>query len=169
MTAGFDPSRYLAPLVIAIAFLLLYSSRLTKGKTKETPEGLVFAVKPVYAWSRAIALPAYMAFFLWIAWRQHQGIPWPIVLLFFAAIALGLMQVPGTIILTPTAIKQRFWLQPSKSIEYHEVMTIQALHAGRTILVLGDNRQKIRHSVNHSAALEFQQEMERRTGKRTII
>ena len=32
--------------------------------------------------------------------------------------------------------------------------------------VLGDNRVKITHTSNHCAAVEFQQEIERRTGKR---
>jgi hypothetical protein len=164
----FDPSRLLAPFVVLMAIVLLYSSRLSAGKPKETPEGLIFAIKPIYAWGRAIVVPAYMFFFLWIAWRQHQGIPWAILFLFLIAIAISLLQMPGTIILTPMAVTQRFWLQPAKTILYHEVMTIQLMQGGRTTLVLGDNRVRIRHSSNHSAPTEFQSELERRTGKRAI-
>ena len=86
--------------------------------------------------------------------------------LFIAAIAIGVMQMPGTITLTPTAVTQRFWFQPSKAIQYNEVMAIQAMQGGRMTRVLGDNRVKITHTSNHCAAAEFQQEIERRTGKR---
>ncbi|NYF78847.1 hypothetical protein [Granulicella arctica] len=164
----FDPSRILAPLVVVMAIVLLYSSRLAAGKARETAEGLVFPIKPVYAWARGVVLPAYMVFFLWIAWRQNHLMPWPIIFLFLIAIAVSLLQMPGTIILTPMAVTQRFWLQKQKSILYSEVMAIQAMQGGRTTLVLGDNRVRIRHSSNHCAPLEFQKELERRTGKRVI-
>ena len=70
--------------------------------------------------------------------------------------------------LTPMAITQRFWFQPSKTIQYSEVMAIQAMQGGRMTRVLGDNRVKITHTSNHCAAMEFQQEIERRTGKRVV-
>ncbi len=47
-------------------------------------------------------------------------------------------------------------------------MAIQAMQSGRMTRVLGDNRVKITHTSNHCAAVEFQQEIERRTGKRVI-
>jgi len=101
-------------------------------------------------------LPAYVLFFIYIAITQKQPVPWWMALLFIVAIALGVMQMPGTITLTPTAITQRFWFQPSKTIQYNEVMAIQAMQAGRMTSVLGDNRVKITHTSNHCAALEFQ-------------
>jgi hypothetical protein len=166
---GFDPTRLLGPLVVVMAIVLLYSSRLTAGKVKETSEGLVFAVKPVYAWSRMLVLPVYMGFFLWIAWRQSHAIPWPIVGLCIVAIFIGLLQLPGTITLTPMAVTQRFWLQSSKSIPYGEITNMLAMQGGRTILVIGENRAaRIRHSANHAAAEEFRRELERRTGKHIL-
>jgi hypothetical protein len=39
---------------------------------------------------------------------------------------------------------------------------------GDATRVVGDNRVTITHSSNHCAATEFQQEMERRTGKRIL-
>jgi hypothetical protein len=168
LTTGFDPTHLLGPLEAIMAVVLIYSSRLTPGKAKETPEGLVFPLKPVYALSRMLFLPAYMAFFLWLAWRQNHLMPWPIIFLCLAAYALSLLQAPATITLTPMAVTQRFWLQPSKTILYGEIMTLQAMQAGRTILVLGDNRVRIRHSANHAAAADFRRELERRTGKHVI-
>ncbi len=162
-----DP-RLLRALAIGLAVLLLYGSRLTKGTSRETPEGLAFTIKPLFAWARAIALPAYILFFIYMMTMQKQHIPWWVALLFVAAIAIGLMQMPGTIVLTPMAITQRFWFLPSKTIQYNEVMAIQAMQGGRMVRVLGDNRVKITHTSNHSAAMEFQQEIERRTGKRVI-
>jgi hypothetical protein len=164
----FDP-RLLRALTIAFAILLLYGSRLSKGTVTQTPEGLAFRIKPLFAWSRAIALPAYMLFFVYMMFVQKQPFAWWMVLLFVAALALGVMQMPGTIMLTPMAITQRFWFQPSKAIQYSEVVTIQGMQGGRMTMVLGDNRVKITHTSNHCAADEFRQELERRTGKRVII
>ena len=162
-----DP-RMLRAVAIGLAILLLYGSRLTKGSVAETPEGLAFRIKPLFAWSRAIALPAYILFFIYFMTIQKQSVPWWTALLFVAAIAVGVMQMPGTITLTPMAITQRYWFRPSKTIQYNEVMAIQAMQGGRMTRVLGDNRIKITHTSNHCAAMEFQQELERRTGKRLI-
>jgi hypothetical protein len=163
----FDP-RTLRAVAIGLVLLLLYGSRLTKGSVVETAEGLAFRIKPLFAWSRAIALPAYILFFLYIMTTQKQHVHWWMALLFLAAIAVGVMQMPGTITLTPMAVTQRYWFQPSKAIQYNEVMAIQAMQGGRMTRVLGDNRVKITHTSNHCAALEFQHEIERRTGKRVI-
>jgi hypothetical protein len=162
-------SRLFRPLAIAAAILLLYGSRLQKGSARETSAGLSFPVKPLFAWSRAIALPAYILFFIYITATQNQSVSWGMGILFFAAVSLGLMQMPGTILLTPTSIKQRFWLQPSKSMEYQDVVAIQGMQAGRMTRVLGNNGMKITHTSNHCAALEFQTEIERRTGRRMIV
>jgi hypothetical protein len=162
-----DP-RILRAVAVGTAVVLLYGSRLTKGSVLETPEGLVFRIKPLFAWARAIALPAYILFFLYLMTIQKQPVPWWMALLFIAAIAVGVMQMPGTITLTPMAITQNFWFQPSKAIRYNEVMAIQAIQGGRMTRVLGDNRVKITHTSNHCAAMEFRQELERRTGKRII-
>lgn len=165
---SFDPTHIVFPVIIIAVLVLQYSGRMTTGKVTETAEGMVFALKPMYLWTRILVYPLYAAFFLWVVWRQHHGVPWPIVFLFLIFIAIGLLQLPGTIILTPAAVIQRFWVQPSKTILYGEIMTLQTMQAGRTTLVLGDNRVRIRHSANHSASIEFQREMERRTGKRAI-
>ena len=162
-----DP-RTLRAMAVGLAILLLYGSRLTKGSVAQTPEGLVFRIKPLFAWARAIALPAYVLFFVYMMSTQKQPVPWWMGLLFIAAIALGLMQMPGTITLTPMEITQKFWFQPNKAIQYTEVMAIQAMQGGRMTRVLGDNRVKITHTSNHCAAAEFQQEIERRTGKRVV-
>jgi hypothetical protein len=100
---------------------------------------------------------------------QKQTVPWWMALLFIAAVALGVMQMPGTIVLTSMAITQRFWLQPSKAIQYDEVVAIQGMQGGRMTAVLGDKGVRITHTSNHSAAMEFRQELERRTGKRVIV
>jgi hypothetical protein len=163
----FDPG-LLRALAIGLIILMLYGSRLTKGTVKQTAEGLAFTIKPLFAWSRAIALPAYILFFVYMLTSQKRAVPWWMALLFLAAIGIGVLQMPGTIVLTPTAVTQRFWLQPFRAIQYGEVMAIQAMQGGRMIQVLGDNRVKITHTSNHSASAEFRQEIERRTGKRVV-
>lgn len=160
-----DPG-VLRALAIALLIVLLYGSRMTKGRAQETPAGLKFSIKPLFAWSRAIALPAYILFFIYMLTVQKQQVPWWMVLLLLAAIGIGVLQMPGTILLTPSSITQRFWLQPSKAIPYSEVVSLQGMQGGRMTRVVGDKRVVITHTSNHCAAAEFQQEIERRTGKR---
>jgi hypothetical protein len=151
-------------LVVVVA--VVFGSRMTKGSVTETPEGPVFGIKPVILWMRIVVLPALIAFVIYFWMTSKQSPPVWVPVLFFAAIAFILAQMPGTIALTPTAVTQRFWFRPSKTIQYNEVMAIQSAQGGRMIRVLGDNRVRITHTSNHSAAAEFQQELERRTGKR---
>jgi hypothetical protein len=47
-------------------------------------------------------------------------------------------------------------------------MAIQPMQGGNIIRVLGDNRVTITHNSAHSAAAQFLQELERRTGKRPV-
>lgn len=155
-------------LAIGVVFLMLYGGRLSKGSVRETAEGLAFPIKPLFAVARAIVLPAYLLFFVYLLMSHKQPVPWWMVLLFVAAIAVGVLQMPGTIVLTPMAITQRFWLRPLKVIQYTEVMSLQAVQGGRMVQVLGDNRVRITHTSNHSASAEFRQEIERRTGKRLV-
>ena len=162
-----DP-RTLRSIAFGVVLLVLFGSRFTTGSVTQTPDGPVFGIKPVIAWTRIVILPALiiLVVYFWIVSKQSPPIWVPV--LFFAAVVFIVMQMPGTIALTPTAITQRFWFKPSKAIEYKEVMAIQAIQGGRMTSVLGDNRVKITHTSNHSAAPEFRQEIERRTGKRVI-
>src|SRR5271169_5450175 len=163
----FDPGilRYVS---IAVVFLVAFGSRLTTGSSRQTEDGPVFGIKPVIVWARVIILPVLIFFAIYAVTTNRQAAPWGVFLLFFAAIVFIIVQMPGTITLTPTAITQRYWFQPSKTIQYNEVMAIQAAQGGRMTRVLGDNRVRITHTQNHSAANEFRQELERRTGKRLI-
>ena len=163
-----DP-QLLRTVAFCVIVLAIFGSRFTSGSARQTPEGLVFGIKPVIAWTRAILLPAFVLFFLYAAITTHRNpVPLWVSLLFFAAIGVIVMQMPGTITLTPTAVTQRFWFRPAKTIQYNEVMAIQAATGSRSTHVLGDNRVRITHTLNHSAAKEFQQELERRTGKRVV-
>lgn len=167
--SSFDPTHLLGPFVAIMVVVLIFGSRLTTGKAKETPEGLVFALKPIYAWSRMLFLPVYMAFFFWLAWRQNHTMPWTILSLCLVIYAFSLLQAPATIILTPMAVTQHFWFQRTQTIPYGEVTNLHATQAGRTTLVLGENRARIRHSADHAAAADFRREIERRTGKHIIV
>ena len=162
-----DPAT-LRAIAFGVVLLIVFGSRFTTGSSRQTAEGLVFGIKPLIAWTRIIILPALIALVIYFWIVGKQPVAWWVPVLFFAAIAVILAQMPGTITLTPTAITQRFWFQPSKTIQYNEVMAIQAAQAGRITRVLGDNRVTINHTSNHSSATEFRQELERRTGKRLI-
>jgi hypothetical protein len=153
-------------VVVVLVIILLYGSRLTKGKARETPEGLVFGMKPFVIFSRALALLVYAGYFLYSMQTSRFALPawFPVVILL--AIGFSMLQLPGTIVLGPTAISQRFWMLGTKVIRYEEVMSIQAFSAGRAIRVVGDNRVIITHTNNQSAAEEFKAEIARRTGKR---
>ena len=156
-------------LIVMLAVLaLFYAGRYVKSKPRETPEGVAFGYKPLVLWTRAIALPLYVAFFVYPMWTAHRSVPPWVPLLLFGVIMLALYQLPGTILLTPMGVEQRFWLRKPKNILYGEVMALQALQFGRVTRVLGDNRVSITHTQNHAGAEEFRREMERRTGKRVV-
>jgi len=156
-------------ITLAALFALLYAGRMVKGSPRETPEGLAFPLKPLVVWSRALVLPLYFALFALPVWKSGQHIPLWFPVLLLALATLVLYQMPGTIVLTPTAVEQRFWLRGAKTIQYNEVMSIQLIGAGRMTRVLGDNRVSITHTWNHCAAEQFRKELERRTGKRAIV
>lgn len=160
-----DASSIRIAAVVAV-FALLYGSRLTKGSAKQTPDGLVFAMKPFVIVARVATLLLYLGFFGHTLLTQAHAVPVWFPLVFIVAVAFILIQLPGTIVLGADAITQRFWLLKAKRIVYTEVMTIQAFSAGRAIRVLGDNRVIITHTSNHSAQEAFLGELERRTGKR---
>ena len=163
-----DP-QLLRAVAVCVIVLIALGGRFTTGSARQTPEGLAFGIKPVIAWTRAIFLPAFVLLFLYAAMIHHRSpVPLWVLLLFLAAVVVVVLQMPGTITLTPTAVTQRFWFRPAKAIQYNEIMAIHAATGSRSTQVLGDNRVKIIHTLNHSAAKEFQQELERRTGKRVI-
>jgi hypothetical protein len=160
-----DP-KFLRGAVLVAVIILLYAGRMTKGSAKETSEGLVFGMKPLVLWTRILAIPLYLAIILYPLLGLHHEVPVWLPFLIIAVIALAAYQLPGTILLTPTAVIQRFWLRGDKTIQYHEVMTIQSIQAGRITRVLGDNRVIVTHNTAHSDAERFRAELERRTGKR---
>jgi hypothetical protein len=162
-----DP-QMLRNLAFAVLIVVILASRMTKGSVTQTPEGPVFGIKPIILWMRILLLPLLVVLVVYFWKMSKQSPPAWVLVLFFAAIVLLLAQMPGTIALTPTAITQRFWFRPSKTIQYSEVMAIQSAQAGRITRVLGDNRVRIAHTSNHCAAEEFQKELERRTGKKLI-
>jgi hypothetical protein len=162
-----DPA-ILRTISLVVIVMIVFGSRFTKGSVTQTPEGPVFGIKPIIAWTRIIILPLLILMVVYSWTTSKQAVPLWLPALFFVAIVFIIVQMPGTISLTPTAITQRYWFRPSKSIQYNEVMAIQSVQGGRMISVLGDNRVKITHTSNHCAAEDFQKELERRTGKRVI-
>jgi hypothetical protein len=162
-----DPS-LLRAISLGLIVVIFIGTRFTTGSVTQTPDGPAFGIKPVILLTRVVIVPVLIALVIY-SWKTSNRLPpiWVPVLFFAVAIFLA-AQMPGTIALTPTAVTQHFWFRPSKRILYNEVMAIQASQAGRFTRVLGDNRVKITHTSNHCAAQEFQQEIERRTGKRIV-
>ncbi len=150
---------------MVIVFALIFSARLVKGHPRQTPAGLVFPLKPLVVFSRAIALPLYFLLFAYPLWISRQSIPAWLLILLFLAVLFGLYQYPGTIVLTPTAVLQRFWFRAQKQISYPEIMAVSAGRSGVTT-VLGDNRTSITHTFNHVGSTEFRAELARLSGKR---
>ncbi len=107
---------------MAIVFALIFSARLVKGHPRHTPAGLVFPLKPLVVFSRAIALPLYFLLFAYPLWISRQSIPPWLLILMLVAVLFGLYQYPGTIVLTPTGVTQRFWFRAHKAIAYPEIM-----------------------------------------------
>lgn len=158
--------RNLQIAAMVIVFALLFSARLVKGHPRQTPEGLAFPLKPLVIFSRAVALPLYFLLFAYPLWISRQSIPVWLLVLLLVALLFGLYQYPGTIVLTPTAIIQRFWFRAQKIITYPEVMSVAAARGGAVTTVLGDNRVTITHTFNHAGSAEFRTELAKLSGKR---
>ena len=151
---------------LVVVFVLLYGSRATKGAARETPAGLEFGLKPMVIAARLGALVLYAGFLAYTVHTALRPIPTWFYLVFVVAIGVILVQLPGTILLGPQEISQRFWFMKTKVIAYGEVMAMQVVSAGRALRVMGDNRVVITHTMNHAESAVFQTEMARRTGKR---
>lgn len=146
-------------------FALLYAARATKGHARNTPAGLSFPLKPLVILSRAIALPLYFLLFAYPLWISRQSIPaWLLVLLFVVTL-FALFQLPGTVVLTPSAVTQRYWFRSSKTIPYAEILGVAASPTSAVTRVLGANRIAITHTFNHAASATFREELARRTSK----
>ena len=150
---------------MAVVFGLLFAGRATKGTARPTPTGLAFPLKPLVVFSRAVALPLYFLLFAYPLWISHQSIPAWLLLLLFVALIFGLYQLPGTIVLTSTAITQRFWLRASKTIPYDQILGIAAARTGAVTRILGSNRTAVTHTFNHSDSAGFRAELARLSGK----
>ncbi len=150
---------------MAIVFALIFSARLVKGHPRHTAAGLVFPLKPLVVFSRAFALPLYFLLFAYPLWISRQSIPPWLLILMLVAILFGLYQYPGTIVLTPTGVTQRFWFRAHKAIAYPEIMNISAARSGAVTTIYGNNRTVITHTFNHAGAAEFRAELARLSGK----
>lgn len=146
-------------------FALIYLARATKGKARPTPEGIAFPLKPLVIVSRAIALPLYFLLFAYPLWISRQSIPAWLLILIFVVSLFALFQLPGTIVLTPTAVTQRFWLRASKIIPYTGILGIAASPAGAVTRILGADRLAITHTFNHSDSAQFRADLARLSGK----
>ena len=158
--------RTLQIAAMVVVFALIYVARATKGRARQTPGGIAFPLKPLVIISRAIALPLYFLLFAYPLWISRQSIPAWLLVLIFVVTLFALFQLPGTIVLTPTAILQRFWLRSSKTIPYPEIIGIAASPTGSVTRVLGANRVAITHTFNHSASADFRTDLARLSGKR---
>jgi hypothetical protein len=151
--------------IVLLLAVLLYGSRMTKGTAKTTPEGLSFGMKLFVVVTRLIALAVYVGFYFYTVRTAQHPLPIWVPSLFVVIVLFAALQLPGTIVLGPESLTQKFWLRAAKTIRYDEVMAITSLTAGRAIRVVGDNRVVITHTNNYAAAEEFKAEMTRRTGK----
>ncbi len=150
---------------LILAVVLVYAARMSKGTAKETPEGLSFGMKPAIIFARFLLLPIYLGLILYpiLTHQANRPIAVPIILALVLAIVLYFL--PGTIVLTNSGVVQHFWFRSDKTIQYPEVMAIQAAQLGRQIRVLGDNRTTITHTINHSDSARFRTELAQRTNK----
>ena len=152
-------------IFIVFLVLFLFATRISKGTAKETPEGLTFGMKPAVIWTRLLFLPIYLGVLFYPILTHQRNMPLWVPIFLVLVLAFVLYQMPGTIVLTSNAIVQHYWLRADKTIQYPEVMAIQATRAGRQTRVLGDNRTIITHTLDHADTARFRSELEQRTNK----
>jgi hypothetical protein len=158
-----DPQTVRTIFLVALV-LVIFATRMTKGTAKETPEGLTFSMKPAVTVTRYLFLPIYLAVLFYPVYTHQRNMPIFVPILLILVLGFLLYQMPGTIVLTATAIVQHFWLRADKTIQYSEVMAIQAATQGQT-RVLGDNRTTITHTISHADSARFRAELAQRTNK----
>jgi hypothetical protein len=163
-------SLHLDPQTVRTFFLILvvvlvYAARMSKGTAKETPEGLTFGMKPAIIWARLLLIPIYLGLILYPILTHQRSMPIPVLILLALVLIFVLYFLPGTIVLTQSAVVQHFWFRSDKTIQYPEVMAFQSAQLGRQTRVLGDNRITITHTINHSDSERFRTELAQRTNK----
>jgi hypothetical protein len=163
--SGIHLNAQLVRTIFLVALVIfIFATRMTKGAAKETPEGLTFSVKPAVTWTRYLFLPLYLALIFYPVLTHQRNMPVWVPIFLVLVLGFLLFQMPGTIVLTATAVVQHFWLRADKTIQYPEVMAIQASTQGQT-RVLGDNRTTITHTISHSDSARFRTELTQRTNK----
>ena len=151
-------------IFIVFVILFIFATRMTKGTAKETPEGLTFGMKPAVILVRLLILPLYLGVFLYPFLTHQRNMPIWVPIFLALILAVFLFRMPGTIVLTQSAVVQHSWLRADKTIQYPEVMAFEAAPAGRT-RVLGDNRTTITHTPDHADSIRFRTELAQRTNK----
>jgi hypothetical protein len=151
-------------IFLVLLVIVIFGTRITKGTAKETPEGLTFSVKPAVTLTRYLILPLYLVLIFYPVLTHQRNMPISVPIILVLVLGFLLYQMPGTIVLTANAIVQHFWLRADKTIQYPEVMAIEAATQGRT-RVLGDNRTTITHTISHSDSARFRAELAQRTNK----
>lgn len=156
-------SLQLAAIVLVLA--LVFLSRFARGRARETPAGLAFPIKPLVIGSRILAIVIYFFLFAYPLWISRQSIPaWLLFLLLFAVV-FGLYQLPGTVVLTPDAVTQRFWFRSPKHIPYHRILRVAGSPNAQVTRVFGPDGVLINHTFNHADPQRFRNELSTRSGK----
>jgi hypothetical protein len=150
---------------LILVVVLVYAARMSKGTAKETPEGVSFGMKPAIIGARLLLIPIYLALILYPILTHQRNMPTPVFILLALVVVFVLYFLPGTIVLTNSAVVQHFWFRSDKTIQYPEVMAFQSAQLGRQTRVLGDNRTTITHTINHSDSAGFRTELAQRTNK----
>jgi hypothetical protein len=156
-------------------FLPQNQSKVSQADPAETVQ---FPLGTLILWSRLIGTLAM----IWLAIRQLQygrrliTSPESAFHLIVAAsrliVAVGiiwitlmmLLELPGTIIVNSSGIRQSFWLRRKRKIRWEDISTIAADKGLNEIEIEGSDRSKIIHSRLHTDGPRFISEVKRHCG-----
>lgn len=84
---------------------------------------------------------------------------------FFLAMAIyGLLNLPGTIVVSGEGIEQQYWLRKNKRIRWGNIVEIDSDPKDRRVTIQAADGTKIDHSFFHSGRQRFLQELKQHCG-----
>jgi len=154
--------------LLLVAMAAAISLRFFKGKVTPTAEGLQYKRKALLQLLQLVVLPVYFSYIMWGEYHNRGHVSVLSAVLFCGLVISVMLQMPGVITLTPTAIVQNFWLRADKRIDYPDVMAIESRTGGREVRVMGNTGVNITHNSGHADQSSFRAEMEQLTGKNVV-
>lgn len=151
---------------LALVFAGMFKNRrsakiLSDGRIEFAPRWFGVWAWIFLAFRTSFVIPSYL--------RQGLGKPWDFVTgALLGAVVLGVLcEIPGTLIVSSTGLKQVYWFWHNKQIRWDEIVEINTgeKNKGGTVTVMGADGTSIVHSGQLPDRPRFLLELKQRCGE----